>query len=44
MEYIINLDVDELNNMSIEELIELEDKVWKYYRKVKTVREFSELC
>lgn len=40
----MNLDVDKLNNMSVEELKELEDKVWKYYKKVETVRKFAELC
>lgn len=34
--------IDELNNMSLNKLKLLEDEVFRYYKKVKAVRRFTE--
>lgn len=36
--------IDELNNMHSEELQKLEDTIFKYYLKIKTVRRFVQTC
>lgn len=38
------LKIDELNNMTSEELKELESSTFNYYLKIKSVRKFTEEC
>ena len=34
--------VDELNNMHLEDLQQLEDKIFNYFKRIKAVRKFTE--
>jgi hypothetical protein len=43
-EVIVMKKIDELNNMSLIDLKKLEDEIWSYYLKIKSVRKFTEEC
>lgn len=43
-DYVEVLGVDELNNLSLEELDKIEDKVYNYWNKIRVVQKFMQEC